>query len=87
MRLATLDGNINEKIRSAIEAALPGAIVQVAGGGGHFSIEVTHPAFEGKNKVGRQRLVLTAVQPLMAGPSAPVHAIDSLKTWAPGEAG
>lgn len=87
MRLATLDGNINEKIRSAIEAALPGAAVQVAGSSGHFSIEVTHPDFEGKNRVGRQRLVLSAIQSLMAGPDAPVHAIDSLKTWVPGEAG
>lgn len=85
MRLATLDGNINEKLRSAIEAVLPGATISISGGGGHFSIEVTHTDFEGKNRIARQRMVLTAIQSLMAGPEAPVHAIDSLKTWAPGE--
>jgi acid stress-induced BolA-like protein IbaG/YrbA len=70
-------------IRAAIEAEIPGAVVLVEGGGGHFSIDVTHPVFAEKSMLASQRLVLGSIKHLMAPPNAPVHAIDSLKTRAP----
>jgi len=72
-----------DRIREAIEAELPGATVNVEGGGGHFSIDVTHPVFLGKSMLQSQRLVLSSIKHLMAPPNAPVHAVDSLKTRAP----
>jgi len=80
MRLGTLDSNISDKIRNAILEALPGADVSVEGGGGHFSLQVSHESFQGKSIVAQQRLVLSAIKHLMAGDGAPVHAVDSLKT-------
>lgn len=72
--------SIIDQIRTSIEEAIPGALVQVGGGGGHFTIEVTSSVFEGKNRVQAQRLVLTSIAHLMKGDAAPVHAVDSLKT-------
>ena len=72
--------SIIDQIRTSIEEAIPGGVVQVAGGGGHFTIEVTSSVFEGKNRVQAQRLVLSAIAHLMKGDAAPVHAVDSLKT-------
>jgi acid stress-induced BolA-like protein IbaG/YrbA len=73
-------GDVLAAIRGAIEQAIPGARVDVAGGGGHFTIEVVSPAFEGKTMLASHRLVLAAVAPLMKGPMAPVHAVDTVKT-------
>lgn len=71
-------------IRSAILAQIPDAQLDVAeGGGGHFTIEVVSPVFAGKGRLESQRLVLGAIAPLMKGDSAPVHAVDTLKTRAP----
>ena len=74
---------ILDQIRSSVEEAIPGAVVQVSGGGGHFTLEVTSEAFEGKNRLAQQRLVLGAIAHLMKGDAAPVHAVDSLKTHTP----
>lgn len=82
MRLNTIQDNINDQIRAAIQAALPTADVQVSGSGGHFTLEVAHEDFKGKSPVAQQRLVLSAIKHLMAGDSAPVHAVDSLKIHA-----
>jgi len=49
-------------------------------GGGHFTVHVVSPVFEGKSMLESQRLVLGAIAHLMKGDGAPVHAIDSLKT-------
>jgi acid stress-induced BolA-like protein IbaG/YrbA len=73
-------GSVSDEIREAIEAAIPGAMVLVGGGGGHYTIEVTSKAFEGKNMLQSQRMVLGAIAHLMKGDAAPVHAVDSLKT-------
>jgi acid stress-induced BolA-like protein IbaG/YrbA len=73
-------GNIHDAIREAIDKALPDALVIVGGGGGHFTIEVVSPLFEGKNMLQSQRLVLGAIAHLMKGDRAPVHAVDSLRT-------
>jgi len=67
-------------IKESIENALPDAAVEVSGGGGHFTIEVTSSAFEGKNRVQTQRLVYSAIAHLMKGDAAPVHAVDRLIT-------
>jgi acid stress-induced BolA-like protein IbaG/YrbA len=73
-------GSVTDALREAIEKALPDAVVQVAGAGGHYTLEVTSKAFEGKNRVQSQRLVYSAIAHLMKGDMAPVHAIDSLRT-------
>jgi acid stress-induced BolA-like protein IbaG/YrbA len=76
-------GSVEEAIRTAITAKLPDAKVEVAGGGGHYTIGVVSTAFEGKNMLESQRLVLGAIKHLLAGERAPVHAVDSLKTRTP----
>ena len=74
-----------EQMRSAILEAIPGAIVEVNGGGGHFTISVVSDAFEGKNTLNRQRLVYGAITSLMHGDDAPVHAVDQMITKTPSE--
>ena len=71
-------------LERAVVEALPGARVEVATAQpGHFRLTVTSADFAGKNPLARQRLVYKAIAPLMKGPSAPVHAIDELKTLEP----
>ena len=81
--LTTFQGSVEGAIREAIEAKLPGAIVEVTGGGGHWSLVVTSAEFAGKGMLASQRLVYGAIAHLMAGDAAPVHAVDSLKTLTP----
>lgn len=70
-------------LKSAILDKIPDAQVEVTpGSGGHFTLNVVSPVFEGKGMLESQRLVLGAIAHLMKGDSAPVHAIDSLKTRA-----
>ncbi len=76
-------GSITDAIRESIVAAIEGADVEVSGGGGHYSIVVTSPVFEGKSRVAAQRLVYGAITHLMAGDMAPVHAVDTLRTLTP----
>jgi acid stress-induced BolA-like protein IbaG/YrbA len=76
----TFEGSVTDAVRKAIEGAIAGAQVEVTGSGGHFSISVTSPAFAGKSMVESHRMVLSAIAHLMAGDTAPVHAVDSLKT-------
>jgi acid stress-induced BolA-like protein IbaG/YrbA len=83
MRLGTLDGNLVTRIEEAIRSAIPDGVIQVTGGGGHFSIEVTSSVFQGKNAVQSQRLVYAAIKHLMAGDKAPLHAVDKLITRVP----
>jgi acid stress-induced BolA-like protein IbaG/YrbA len=73
-------GDVSTAIRDAIAGKLPGARVEVTGGGGHYSIDVTHPDFTGKSMLASQRLVYGAIAHLMAGDRAPVHAVDRLTT-------
>lgn len=73
--------NVNDEIQSAIEAAIPGARVEVANASpGHFEITVRSGAFEGKRLLDKQRMVLGAIKHLMAGDAAPVHAVDKINT-------
>jgi len=81
-RLTTL--STVEQLKMRIAEALPGATIDVTGGGGHFTIAVEASQFEGKNTLAKQRLVYSAIKDLMAGDNAPVHAVDSLTTTIPG---
>jgi len=76
-------GDILDTIRTAIEAKLEGSAATVRGGGGHFEIEVTSAIFANKSTLEKQRLVYSAIAPLMTGDAPPVHAIDSLVTKVP----
>ncbi len=76
-------GSVPDAIKAAITKRLPGAVVDVEGGGGHFTIAVVSGSFEGKSMLESQRLVYGAISHLMSGDRAPVHAVDSLKTRAP----
>jgi acid stress-induced BolA-like protein IbaG/YrbA len=76
-------GSVEEAIRTAITAKIPDARVDVAGGGGHYTIGVVSTVFAGKNLLESQRLVLAAIKHLLAGERAPVHAVDSLTTRTP----
>ncbi len=69
-----------DALREAIEQQIPNSRAAVNGGGGHFSIEVTSPAFAGRSMLDSQRLVYSAIAHLMQGDAPPVHAVDSLKT-------
>ncbi len=72
-----------DAIKTAILEKIPGAKVTVApGSGGHFTIEVVSPVFEGKGMLESQRLVYGAIAHLMKGDGAPVHAVDKLTTRA-----
>lgn len=79
----SFEGSVHEAIAQAIEARLPGALVDVVGGGGHFTIEVTSAEFAGKTMLDSHRLVLGAIAHLMSGDGAPVHAVDRLTTKTP----
>ncbi|MBJ18686.1 MAG: BolA/IbaG family iron-sulfur metabolism protein [bacterium] len=72
------------RIRSAIADAMPDATIEIQPQGpGHFEIRVTDAAFEGLKRVKQQQLVYGAITELMAGPNAPVHAIDRLECNVP----
>lgn len=73
-------GDVLAAIRKAIASKIPGAQVAVTGGGGHYTIGVTSPAFSGKSMLASHRLVYSAIAYLMQGDAPPVHAIDSLTT-------
>ncbi len=73
-----------QDLRSAIEAAIEGAQVDVvATSPGHFEIRVVSEVFEGLSRVQQQQRVYAAIAPLMRGDAPPVHAIDRLQTLLP----
>lgn len=73
-------------LKQAIEAALPGAQVEVlTGGAGHFELRVCAAQFAGKTRVAQQRLVYASISHLMSGETAPVHAIDRMEIRIPEE--
>ena len=73
-------GSVIDALREAIEQQIPNSKATVNGGGGHYSIEVTSPAFAGQSMLNSHRLVYSAITHLMQGDAPPVHAVDSLKT-------
>ncbi len=73
-------GSVTDAIAHAIGARIDGARIEVTGGGGHYAIVVTSKAFAGKSTLESQRMVYGAIAHLMKGDTAPVHAVDSLRT-------
>jgi acid stress-induced BolA-like protein IbaG/YrbA len=73
-------GDVCVALREAIVAKIPGAQVDVTGGGGHYSIDAASSAFAGKSMLESQRLVYSAIAHLMSGPRPAVHAVDRLTT-------
>ena len=71
-----------DKIRTLIEAALPGSHVTVSGDGRHFEALVVSEVFAGKTLIQRHRMVLDAVHDRIA--SEELHAI-SIKAKTPAE--
>jgi acid stress-induced BolA-like protein IbaG/YrbA len=76
-------GDIPTAIREHVTAALPDAIVEVNGGGGHWTLTVTSAAFAGKSMLASHRMVMAAIAPLLAGAAPPIHAVDTLVTKTP----
>ena len=76
--------DLNE-IRSLIEAALPGAVVDVQdhGGGDHLAASVVAPQFEGMSRLDQHKAVYAAVQARID--DGAIHAL-ALKTRAPKKA-
>jgi acid stress-induced BolA-like protein IbaG/YrbA len=75
---------IAKQLHDAIVTRLPDATVEVTiGSPGHYSLQVTSAEFVGQKPLAKQRLVYSAIAHLMAGNSAPVHAIDQLVTKLP----
>ena len=71
--------SIEEQICKAVGAAIKNAKVEVSGNWGHFSLMVESIMFDGKKIMEKQRMVYSALEELMAGNNAPVHAIDNLE--------
>jgi acid stress-induced BolA-like protein IbaG/YrbA len=70
---------IAQQLVQAIQRSLPGAAVEVQiGSPGHFELAVTSSALAGRSRVKQQQTVYAAIAHLMAGDSAPVHAIDRM---------
>jgi stress-induced morphogen len=70
-----------DELRQRIEAAIPGAEVEVTSADNvHFQARVRAPAFEGKNRVEQHRMVYGAFEPGELGGA--VHALQ-LKTEVP----
>jgi len=79
-------GSVSGALREAIEQQIPhsrAAVATVNGGGGHFRIEVTSPAFAGRGMLESQWPVYVAIAHFLQGDASPVHAVASLQTRAP----
>ena len=83
MDVAGSQQTIEEQIKEAIETSVADSTVEVGGDGRHFEIKVISPVFEGKRTLEKQRIVYAALNDLMAGSDAPVHAIARLETLVP----
>ncbi len=70
-----------DALKASVEEAIPNAVVQVSSSsGGHYSLVVKSENFRGRSMLECHRMVYAAIASLMAGDTAPVHAIDTLKT-------
>lgn len=76
--------DVTAQLRAALERAFPGDTIEVASDSpGHFSLRIVSAAFAGMSRIRQQQIVYAAIEPLMAGASAPVHAIDKMTTLTP----
>ena len=75
---------IIDQMRTAIEAAVVCRELTIdSGSAGHFGIRVVSDAFVDLGRVKQQQLVYGAIEHLMRGDGAPVHAIDHLECVKP----
>ena len=82
--LSTPGDQTGKLLKEAIEQAIAGAEVEVvAGGAGHFELRVKAAGFAGQSRVAQQRTVYAAINHLMKGETAPVHAIDKMEILLP----
>jgi stress-induced morphogen len=78
--LETAD-DVAAALREAILGAIPDAAIDVTPANpGHFELRVTARSFAGQSMLQQQQRVYAAIKDLMAGETAPVHAIDRLRT-------
>ena len=80
LEVQDMSAGICDSIRKLIEETIQGAKAEVSGSGGHYEIRVESKAFAEKSTLEKQRMVYTAITPLMSGENAPVHAVDRLET-------
>ncbi len=84
LKLIGAQDDVTDRLRDAIQVALPGAEVEVrAGGAGHFELRVVANAFRDRSRLQQHQLVYGAIASLMAGDAPPVHAVDRLVTEVP----
>ena len=74
---------MKNKSRRRFEKFIAGSTAEVGGDGRHFEIQVISPVFKGKRTLEKQRIVYAALNDLMSGSNAPVHAIARLETLVP----
>ena len=77
--------DICAEAKALIEAGIPGSVATVTGGGGHFEIHVISEAFAGKRIVQKQRMVYKAIDDLIKGSNAPMHAVDRMVCEVPSD--
>ncbi len=73
------------EIERLIKARFPNAEVEIrdlAGDGNHYAATVIDEEFRGKNRVQQQRMVNAALNEILEGQNAPLHAL-ALQTSAP----
>lgn len=67
------------EVKQLIEAALPGARVEVhdtTGTGDHFAARIAAPQFAGKTMLQQHQMVYQALQKYIHGSQAPIHALS-----------
>ncbi len=75
----TSPSDLTDEIKNRIETAIPNAQVNVmAGGDRHYALKVISETFAGLTQVKQHQLVYSAINDLMAGNDAPIHAIDKM---------
>ena len=71
--------NIPDEIKQRIEAAIPGAQVEIVPGSArHYELYVRSASFEGLSQVKQQQMIYASIKDLMSGDDAPIHAIDRM---------
>ena len=75
-----LSSDISAEIKQRIEAAMPGAQVEVnSGSDRHYEIFIISASFEGLSQVKQHQMVYASINDLMSGDDAPIHAIDRME--------
>jgi stress-induced morphogen len=70
-----------DSLRALVEQRIPDADVDVRlfSGDDHFEMRVVSPAFAGKPRIARHKMIYDILTPYLSGA---IHAL-SLKTWTP----